>query len=168
MPHVWNEFSAAGPDRSGPAARLRLWPHRSLSAEGFVSFVGLTAAFAALPLLAVLGTPVLWALLPFPVVVLSVLWIALTRSWRDGALTEELTLAREHVHLRRQEPDGTRHDWQANPYWVRAILHDRGGPVPNYVTLRGGGREVEIGAFLTPEERARLHGELEDRLARLR
>jgi len=168
MPHVWDDCPAAGPDQPGPAARLRLWPHRSLGARGFAVFIAVTAALAALPLLAVLGTVAMWALLPFMLGTLALIWAALRRSQRDGALVEVLTLARDGVHLRREEPDGTRRDWQANPYWVRAILHDEGGPVANYVTLRGGGREVEIGAFLSPGERARLHGELRDRLAALR
>ena len=41
-----------------------------------------------------------------------------------------------------------------------------GERVENYVTLKGGGREVEIGAFLSPEERLVLHDELEAQLRR--
>lgn len=169
MPHLWEDHAPpAGPDNAGPVERLLLWPHRSLSARGFVIFFAVTAAMAALPLLAVLGTPALWALLPFTASALALAWLALRRNGRDGRLTEVLTLARDSVHLCRREPDGTRHDWRANPYWVRVILHGQGGPVANYVTLRGGGREVEIGAFLSPGERARLHDELRERLACLR
>ena len=43
-------------------------------------------------------------------------------------------------------------------------MHKTGGPVPNYVTLSGKGREVEIGAFLSEDERVSLFGELEDAL----
>jgi uncharacterized membrane protein len=39
--------------------------------------------------------------------------------------------------------------------------------VPNYVTLSGAGREVEIGAFLSEDERKALYGELSDRVAKL-
>jgi uncharacterized membrane protein len=44
---------------------------------------------------------------------------------------------------------------------VRVILHARGGPVPQYLTLQGGDREVELGAFLTPPERVGLKDTLE-------
>jgi uncharacterized membrane protein len=37
--------------------------------------------------------------------------------------------------------------------------------VPDYVTLTGAGREVEIGAFLTEDERRALFSELSDLLA---
>jgi uncharacterized membrane protein len=43
-------------------------------------------------------------------------------------------------------------------------MHERGGPVPNYVTLTGDGREVEIGAFLSEEERISLFDELTKKL----
>jgi uncharacterized membrane protein len=43
-------------------------------------------------------------------------------------------------------------------------MHKHGGPVPNYVTLTGDGREVEIGAFLSEEERIALYGDLTQKL----
>jgi uncharacterized membrane protein len=40
--------------------------------------------------------------------------------------------------------------------------------VPNYLTLKGEGREVELGAFLSEEERVALHAALRDRIPQLR
>jgi uncharacterized membrane protein len=40
------------------------------------------------------------------------------------------------------------------------VLHKKGGPVPEYITLAGGPREVELGAFLSEEERVTLAPEL--------
>ena len=40
--------------------------------------------------------------------------------------------------------------------------------MPQYLTLKGGPREVELGAFLSEEERLALRRELTDRLASLR
>ena len=39
-------------------------------------------------------------------------------------------------------------------------MHETDGPVPHYVTLKGMGREVEIGAFLSEEERITLYDDL--------
>jgi len=165
MPYAWTPPPAP---TDTPVTLLTLWPHRSLTAQGFVWFVGLTAGLIALPLLGLLGSPVLWGLLPFLAAALAAIWWALRRNLRDGRLREELTLARGRIELVRTEPDGSRRSWSAAPHWVRVNLHESGGPVEQYLTLQGGGRKVEIGAFLSPEERVALRGELACRLAAMR
>ena len=155
---------ASASARGAPRLRLRLTPHQSLTAEGFVWFIGATAALISVPLLSILGTAVFWALLPFIVGAVWGVWAALKRSWRDRALWEEVILWDDLIRVERHEPNRKAPlDWEANPYWVRVALHAKGGPVPNYLTLSGGGREVELGAFLTPVERV----ELKDRLERV-
>ena len=153
MPYQWLPPSAAG-------ARLHLWPYRSLPRRGFVWFVGGTAALITMPLLPVIGTKVLWGLLPFLVLAIAALWWGLQKSYRDGEILEDLELAPDHMRLTRHGPGKRLQSWEANPYWVRVTRHVRGGPVPHYLTLSGGPREVEIGAFLTPEERLQLEKEL--------
>lgn len=153
---------------TAPLARLHLWPYRSLPRKGFVFFIGATCALIAVPMLLVLGSPVLWGILPFFALAIWGLWAALSRSYRDGEIVEDLTLNRDSLTLTRHGPRGQRKEWQANPYWVTVHLHGTGGPVPNYLTLKGNGREVELGAFLSEDERLSLRDELQIRLARLR
>jgi uncharacterized membrane protein len=150
------------------AQRLHLWPHRSLTQTGFVWFVGLTAALIAVPLVAMLGSPVLWALLPFLGAAVWGIWFALRKNGRDRDIIESLTLAPDQVTLIRHQPNGQALHWQANPHWVRVACHPTGGPVPHYLTLKGGPREVEIGAFLSEDERLALQGELARALDALR
>ena len=125
-----------------------------------VWFLGLTAALLGLPALVLIGSPVLWGLLPFLLGTIWAIWAALNRSFRDGEIVEVLHLSPDTATLTRHGPRGRRQDWQANPHWVQVTLHATGGPVPNYLTLRGAGREVELGAFLTEAERASLEREL--------
>lgn len=166
MPYLWTEPDPHGD--SPPLAELRLWPHRSLPKRGFVRFFGATAALAAVPLLTLLGSPILWGILPFLAVTLGALWVAIQATYRSGEAREELRLWPDRVVLVRHDRRGPPRSWQANPHWVRTTLHAKGGPVPNYLTLTGSGRTVEIGAFLSEEERLGLRPEIEDRLARLR
>lgn len=159
MPYQWLP-SEGGEDR------LHLWPHRSLNQRGFVWFVGLTAGLIAMPLVAILGSPVLWGLLPFLLMALSAIWFALRKNGRDRDIVEDLCLSPQTVRLIRHGPKGRRQEWEANPYWLRVTLHATGGPVPNYLTLKGEGREVELGAFLSEQERLLLKDELQARLSR--
>jgi uncharacterized membrane protein len=148
--------------------RLRLWPHQSLPRTGFVWFIGITAALTSLPLITLIGSPVLWGILPFLMLAVAAIWWALQRSSRDRDITEYLTIWPDCMTLIRHGPHGKRADWQANPYWVTAVLHPTAGPVPNYLTLRGGDREVELGAFLSEEERITLHSAVVDLLRELK
>lgn len=161
MPYIWSSSPPPEPQR------LSLWAHRSLSARGFVAFVGATAVLFVLPLLTQLGHPGLWMLLPFLLSALAALYYALDRNTRDRAITETLTLEPHRIVLVRDGPHRTHKIWEANPHWVRLTLHPKAGPVPNYLTLKGNGREVELGAFLTEAERIALKSELEARLVRL-
>ncbi|AZL57802.1 DUF2244 domain-containing protein [Tabrizicola piscis] len=161
MPYEWLP-SDSGTDR------LHLWPHRSLTQRGFVWFVGATAALIAVPLVGVLGSPVVWALLPFLVATIWAIWFALRKNGRDRDIVEDLTLSSARITLSRHGPRGRRQDWEANPYWLRLTLHPTGGPVANYLTLKAEAREVELGAFLSEDERIALHYELAQALRRLR
>jgi uncharacterized membrane protein len=160
MPYRWT-------DEHDNTQSLELWPHRSLPPQGFALFFGITACMFAVPLSTVLGTAVLWYILPFIVGTVAFMWLMLKRNYRDGELCEVLTIAQDTVALIRHNPRRPDQSWQANPYWVRVELHETGGPVANYVTLSGSGREVEIGAFLSPEERETLYHDLQDRLRAL-
>ena len=130
-------------------------------------FIGLTAAFLAIPLMGLLGTIVLWGLLPFLLGALWAVWAGLRRNQRDLSLYEVLVLSHDQIKITRHNPNGPLQEWDANPYWVELNLHPK-GKVENYITLRGSDREVELGAFLSPEERLELHDELSQKLARLK
>jgi uncharacterized membrane protein len=144
---------------------LRLWPNRSLPPRGFAAFILATFGMLMIPTLSLLGEPALWGVAPFTLGAVWLTWTLIRRNYRDGDLLETLTIARGQARLERRDPGGRRREWTANPYWVRVTLHKDGGPVENYLTLSGGDREVEIGAFLSPDERAALKPELESALS---
>lgn len=164
MPYQWTP-SQDQPD--APRWHLCLWPHRSLPPHGFAAFIGITFLMLLFPLFSVLGSPILWGLLPFLMGAVALVWYFLNRSYRDGDLREDLSLYSDRIELIRQNPRGPRQSWQANPYWVSVEFHEKGGPVENYVTLKGAGREVEIGAFLSADERVDSFQELSDKLHKL-
>jgi len=160
-------FALAAGD--GAEYRLSLTPFVSMGPTGFVRIITISAAFLALPLLAVLGTPVLWGLLPFAALALWALWYALSRNSAERrALREDLCLTKERIEITRTNPRKPAQHWHANPYWVRVKLAEKDGVIENYLTLEGNGREVELGAFLSPEERAEIYATLSQALRHLR
>lgn len=175
MPYEWVIDPQGAPEQSGapspagPAlAEMHLWPYRSLPRKGFVGFIAATAALLMLPLMAVIGSAVLWGLLPFAVAAVWAIWWALSRSYRDGEILERLRISADRIEICRHVPGRPDKSWEANPYWISLAIHPTGGPVPNYLTIKGGGREVELGAFLSPEERVAVRDEIETRLRALK
>ncbi len=146
---------------------LTLWPHRSLPRRGFAAMILLAFTLGTVPLYGLLGTVFLWGLLPFILAMVAALWWGLERSYRDGDILEQLRLQGDQLVLRHKPARGAAKEWACNSYWIRAEMNVSGGPVPFYVTLTGNGRTVEIGAFLSEDERKALYGELQDKLAEL-
>ncbi len=177
MPVEFTRYNEGAPDAVGAPfydgtgalrLRLKLRPHKSLTPRGFVWFISITAALLAVPLLPLLNSPVFWGILPFILLAIFAIWAGLKRSWSDAELCEELWLWSEHIYLTRQAPGKPPQIWEANPYWTTLSIRAEGGPVANYVTLKGDGREVELGAFLSPEERRELYDDLGRELAAIK
>ena len=143
---------------------IEVWPYNSLKPKGFVLFLGSTFVLISLPLFNVLGTTVFWGLLPFLLVAFLGVWFALRQSLNDRQILEQLTLSREEIALIRQNPTGEHKRWVCSPYWAKLKIYETEGPVANYITLTGNGREVELGAFLSEDERKTLYEELEQLL----
>ena len=162
MPYIINNEIAAG-----KIATIEIWPYNSLKPKGFAFFLGATFALIALPLLNVLGTKVFWGLFPFLFLTLMGTWFALRKSLRDRQILEQLTLYKDELVLIRQDPNGEQKEWVCSPYWSKLRMYDKEGPVANYITLSGNGREVELGSFLGEDERKELFHELNRLLKKL-
>ncbi|NUH66151.1 DUF2244 domain-containing protein [Sulfitobacter sp. S0837] len=160
MPYKWTT-----PPRATPQ-QMRLWPHQSLPARGFAAFMLATFIMAMVPLVALLGTVFLWGLLPFVILALAALYWALQHNHRARQIEEVLTLNDTTATLIHTTAKGEVKEWDCNRYWTQVTKYEEDGPVPHYVTLRGEGREVEIGAFLSEEERIALFEDLSRHLQR--
>tara|TARA_B100000768_G_C11276179_1_gene376097 strand:- start:885 stop:1409 length:525 start_codon:yes stop_codon:yes gene_type:complete len=165
MPYHWSspldatQHAVKSNGRAG--LQLHITAHNALSSVGFF-FMSITAALMALSTLALLDNGVMWIIAAALGTALTAIWVALKASWRSGTMREELEHWIDKVHLRQIDPDGICQVWQANPYWVDVEVQQTGGPVPNYRTLRSGGRTVEIGSFLSEQARPELAQDLQD------
>lgn len=154
MPYRWTSKPEA------QVQELRLWPHNSLPQRGMAAFVLTTFTLILIPTLPLLGTVALWGLLPFVMGAVWAMYFALRRNRRARQIIEVLTLDGDETHLTRTDANGDVREWDCNRYWTQVTKYDDEGPVPHYITLKGKGREVEIGAFLSEDERIALYDDL--------
>lgn len=159
MPFEWNKAAAHGPET------LRLWPHQSLSTGGFVAFIAVTFVLILVPTLSLLGTLALWGLLPFVLLAVGGIYAALRWNHHARRIEETLTLDGDTAHLVHRTAAGQVKEWECNRYWAVVTKYESDGPVPHYITLRCENREVEIGSFLSEEERIALYDDLQRALA---
>ena len=137
-----------------------LRPRRALSAGQFAGlFASLSlAAFLVAGYAFAQGNvfaPV-FALLDAAFIAAVLRWV-----WRQGDRTEVIALDERRLEVRssgRAEPA-----FAAHPFWVRVVLEE--GEGRDRVLLGSMGRQVEVGAFLSNEERRDLAARLKTLLA---
>lgn len=155
----------ADPASAAPLLRYTLWPHRSMSRRGFRYMIVLSSVLMSIPLYGIIGTAAFWIVGAFVIVDLALLFGLIGLTYRSGRVREIVELWPDRLRVERIEPNGERRIWEANPHWVKISLHDT-RKIPSYLVLSSSGREVELGAFLTPQERRSLAADLRQGIAR--
>ena len=148
-----------------PLYEITLWPYRSLSKEGFAATIALVAFAFLIPLLAFLGTFMLWGILPFAILALGGLWVAIQRSYKTAETRETIRLWPDLIAVYRENPLSEDQFWHAHPAFVKLHLH-KDHEIEDYLTVTGGHREIELGSFLPPNERRDLRDDLDRALHR--
>jgi uncharacterized membrane protein len=138
-------------------------PIKSLPNKGFVWVIGFSAVMFTVPLWPLLGTMALWMLLPHVLLALGLLWYFIRRNDRDRDIYEHIRLWPDLLAVHRHNPRAADQYWHGNPYWVRLQLRDT-RTIKSYLTMSGGEREIELAAFLSPEERVDLKQLIERKL----
>lgn len=131
---------------------VKLWPHRSLSRNGFqvlmIIFAGL-AVVSGVIFLSIGAWPVFGFL---GLDILLLLW-AFRASYRSAQAFEEITISREEVHLKRVSPTGVMEEWRFNPFWAKLqIKRDPEERVVELAIMCKGQTHV-FASFLGPQEK---------------
>lgn len=137
-----------------------LRPRRALSADQFAGLaVGLSLAIFAVAAVSFFQGNVfapVFALLDAVFIAIVLRWV-----WRQGERFEEIALDERSLEVRRSaQPEPA---FRAHPFWVR--LEVAGGKGRERVLLGSHGRQVEVGSFLSFEERRDLATRLKGLLA---
>ena len=149
-----------------PVLSLTIWPHRSCDKKTFGLILVFVGFILVLPTFLFLNIYFALAILPFSLSSLLILYLVGNKNFNDARLIEKLIIYPKKITLERKEPNNTTKKWNSNPYWTKVNLYNN-GPVESYLTLKGNGKEVELGSFLTPEERINLKQKIDDTLIKL-
>lgn len=140
-----------------------LTPNRSLPRAGFYAVMAAVMAISTgLGIWFILNGA--WPVFGFFGLDVALLYLAFRLNYRAGRLTEIVRLTASELLVRRITARGQKREWRFNPAWVRVEIDaeaEQGSPL----ILASHGERVEIGAFLSPEERIEFANALKGALA---
>jgi uncharacterized membrane protein len=149
---------------AAPPAQLDvvLYPNCSLGRMGFAvlmaAIVLVSAAVGAGFMM--VGA---WPVTGFLGLDVVLLYLAFRWNYRQARRAEFIRLDRDGLTVRRLEPDGRSQGWRFEPYWVRVSIDQRSRH-DHRLVLSSHGQRLEIGAFLTTDERLELAHALDEAL----
>jgi uncharacterized membrane protein len=146
---------------SGSQAQLLLRPRRALTVRQFqVLFAVLAGATWAVTIYSFFAMGNVFAP-AFAVLDTVFVAVSLRCVWRDGERFERIAVTDRKLEVHRSTQATPA--FQAHPYWVRlSVREDAGTP---RVWLGSHGKQVEVGAFLSEDERLALANQLKALLA---
>ena len=146
--------------------RIRLAPNRSLDSYGTkIVFLVIACGFL-LPILPFIGSPIGTTLTIFSGLTFYLFLIMLQRNFQQGNTFEEIFISKRKITVVHQEKNKERLTWECNPYWTKVHLDINNPRLKNYLTLAGKGKHIELGAFLSPNERLELRDKIQNALAK--
>jgi uncharacterized membrane protein len=162
-------MQAADPPRSGQSFtdmavfEAILYPHRSLGRRGYL-ILGLGTAVImgayALTFL-LLGA---WPIFGFIGAEWLLFWYLFSRHFRGDRRAERLRLFHDRLIVERIDAKGRFTAFSLQPYWLQVVLtphlKSRATDIDNALYLRSHGKQIEIGAFLSENERRDFADEL--------
>jgi uncharacterized membrane protein len=143
-----------------------LHPHCSLGPRGFLALmvgIGLISFVAGMAFV-LAGA---WPVMGFFGLDVLLVYLAFRVNYVAARRYETVRLSVDTLVVERVAPDGTRREWQFQPYWLRVSMDDP----PRHdskLTLTSHGRSLVIGAFLSPDERLEFAQALRGALDKLR
>ena len=90
----------------------------------------------------------------------------LQRNFKKGILLRRYLFQKKKNYCSAPRKNKEKIIWEGNPYWTRVTLDINNPKLKNYLTLVGKGRHIELGAFLSPDERIELKDKIQNALAK--
>ena len=149
-----------------PSIKIRLAPNRSLDSHGTKVVFAVVACGFLLPIIPFIGSPIGTTLTIFSGLTFYLFLTLLQRNFQQGSTFEEILISKNKIIVVHQEKNKEQMTWECNPYWTKVHLDINNPKLKNYLTLAGKGRRIELGAFLSPDERLELRDKIQKALAK--
>ena len=149
-----------------PSIKIRLAPNRSLDSHGTIVVFAVIACGFLLPIIPFIGSPIGTTLTIFSGLTFYLFLTLLQRNFQQGSTFEEILISKDKIRVVHQEKNKEQMTWECNPYWTKVHLDINNPKLKNYLTLAGKGRRIELGAFLSPDERLELRDKIQNALAK--
>ena len=146
--------------------KMRLAPNRSLDSYGTKVVFAVIACGFLLPIIPFIGSPVGTTLTIFSGLTFYLFLTLLQKNFQQGSTFEEILISKRKIKVVHQEKNKDRLTWECNPYWTKVHLDINNPRLKNYLTLAGKGKRIELGAFLSPDERLELRDKIQNALAK--
>jgi uncharacterized membrane protein len=148
-----------------PRFDVVLRPHRSLSPTGFWVVMGILVVWSFVGGIVFLSVGA-WPVIGFFGIDVALVYWAFRASYGDRRAHERLRLDGDTLTVQKVDKRGAEERFSFQSYWLQVRLDDQSGE--GQVVLSSHGRQLVVGAFLAPEERAVLARELSAALSRAR
>ena len=155
-----------GDTNEAPFINIRLVPNRSLNSNGTKVVFAVIACGFLLPIIPFIGSPIGTTLTIFSGLTFYLFLTLLQKNFQQGSTFEEILISKRKIKVVHQEKNKEQLTWECNPYWTKVHLDINNPRLKNYLTLAGKGKRIELGAFLSPEERLELRDEIQNALAK--
>ena len=95
-----------------------------------------------------------WPIVGFMGLGVGLIWWALSAHQRDGRRYEQVTLWPDHLELKQVDVTGKETLTRFNPFFVKLVIDRDYNERTTALHLRTRDRDVELGAFLNPDEKS--------------
>ena len=136
-----------------PLFAATLTPNRSLSRRGLRLVVATAAVLASIPAMVFLSLGA-WPIAGFLGLDVVLVWWALSTAVENARQCEQVTLWAAQLELRQVSARGREQVLHFNPFYVRLVLDRDFNERTTALHLRTPDSDTEIGAFLSPDDKA--------------
>lgn len=136
-----------------PLFAATLTPNRSLGRRGLRVVIATLAVMASIPgmIFFSLGA---WPIVGFLGLDVLLVWWAMSAALREGERLEEVTLWPDQLELRQVAPGGEEQLRRFNPFYVKLVIDRDFDERTTALHLRTRDDDIEIGAFLSSDDKA--------------